>query len=186
MKSKSLLLIAALVLAAGCSVNNTMTSSSTMPGSNGMTFNDNDIAGILSNANQGEIDEGQTAVSKANSADVRAFAQMMITDHTNNLNQARSLFDRINVTPNTSNDIASTLQSGARQTVSALNTYTGTDFDRQYIQSQIDTHQWLLTTLDNALIPSARNRQMRDFLKTTRGAVSMHLDRARQIQSNLR
>ncbi len=186
MKSKYHVFTAALLLAAACSTNTTMTSSSTMPGMNGMTWSDADVAAIVSNANQGEIDEGQVATTSASSDDVRAFARMMVTDHTTALNQAKSLLSRNNINPNLSNDIANTLQSGANQTVSALRMYTGNDFDRQYIQSQIDAHQWLLTTLDNTLIPSTSNRQFRDFLKTQRTTVAAHLDRARQIQSNLR
>jgi putative membrane protein len=186
MKSKSFVIVAALLLAAACSTNTTMTSSSTMPGMNGMTWSDADIAAIVSNANQGEIDEGQVATTSASSDDVRAFARMMVTDHSNALNQAKSLLSRNNITPNMNNDIANTLQNGANQTVTALRTYTGNDFDRQYMQSQVDAHQWLLQTLDSTLIPGASNRQLRDFLKTQRTAVAAHLDRARQIQTSMR
>ena len=183
MKSKSLVIVAAFLLMAGCSVNNTMTSSSTVPG---IGFTDSDIAAIVTNANQGEIDEGNAAVNKASSDDVRAFARMMVSDHTNALNQAQTLFSRNSITANTNNDIANTLQNGARQTISAINTYSGTDFDRQYMQAQVDTHQWLLTTLDNTLIPSTNNRELRNFLNTQRTAVSTHLDRARQILNSIR
>ena len=187
MKIKSLVIFSALLLAVACATNNNMTSSSsTMPGmSSGMRMSDADIAGIVTNANQGEIDQAQAAVSKASSDDVRAFAQMMINDHTNALNQARTLFSNRNITANTSNDVAGNLASNSQQTISALNTYTGSAFDRQYIQSQIDVHSWLLNSLDNTLIPSAGNRQLRDFLQTQRTAVAMHLDRARQIQGTI-
>ncbi len=188
MKIKSLAIFSALLLMAACSVNHdTMTSSSSsMPGIvTGSIYSDSDIAAIVANANQGEVDQGQAASTKANSDDVRAFARMMVTDHTNALNQAQSLWSRTNITA-TDNNISRGLQSGSSQTVNALNTYSGTDFDRQYINSQVDIHQWLLNTLDNTLIPSAQNRQVRDFLKTQRTAVAMHLDRAKQIQNNLR
>lgn len=184
MKRQPLVIVAALLLTAACSVNNTMTSSSSMPGMTG--YSDSDIAAIVTNANQGEIDEGQTAVTKASSDSVRAFAQMMVTDHTNALNQAQTLFGQRNITVSSSNDVANNLKSGASQTVSALNTYSGSEFDQKYIQSQIDTHQWLLNTLDNTLIPSAHSRQLRDLLNTQRTAVAMHLDRARQVQAGLR
>ena len=188
MKIKSLAIFSALLLlTAACSVNHTMTSSSSsMPGVIvGSTYSDSDIAAIVTNANQGEIDQGQVASTKANSDDVRAFARMMVTDHTSALNQAQSLLSRTNIVAN-DNDISRGLQNASQGTVSALNTYSGPDFDRTYINSQVDIHQWLLNTLDNTLIPSANNRQLRDFLKTQRTAVATHLDRARQIQSNLR
>ena len=187
MKLKYGAIFCALLLTAACSVNHDMTSSaSSMPGMTmGTNYSDSDIASIVTNANQGEIDQAQTAISKAGSDDVRAFARMMQTDHSNALTQAQSLWSRTNITAS-DNDISRGLQNGSSQTVNALNTYSGTDFDRQYINSQVDIHQWLLNTLDNTLIASAHNRQLRDFLKTQRTAVATHLDRAKQIQNNLR
>src|SRR6476620_1448210 len=93
MRIKSLTILSALLLmTAACSVNHDMTSSSSsMPGMTmGTMYSDSDIAAIVTNANQGEIDQGQTASTKANSDDVRAFARMMVSDHTNALNQAQS------------------------------------------------------------------------------------------------
>ena len=190
MKIKSLVVIStALLLLAGCSTTSTMTSSSSssMPGTTmGTRISDADIAAIVTNASQGEIDQGQVAQTKASSDEVRAFARMMVTDHTNALNQARSLFSERNISTSTSYDVANNLQSLSQQTISALNTYSGDAFDRPYIQSQIDMHQWLLNSLDNNLIPSESSRQLRDFLQTQRTAVAMHLDRARQIQGMMR
>ncbi|GAC1436734.1 MAG: DUF4142 domain-containing protein [Thermoanaerobaculia bacterium] len=180
----TLVMVAALALTAACSVNHNMTSSS-MPEMSMGRYSDGDIAAIVTNANQGEVDQGQVASSKANSDDVRAFARMMVTDHTNALNQARTLWSGQNIMAN-DNDVSRNLQSGSQQTVNALNTYNGADFDRQYIQSQVDIHQWLLNTLDNTLIPSAHKGKLREFLQMQRTAVSTHLDRARQIQSSMR
>src|SRR5712691_3636103 len=182
MRTRPIVLFCLAVLLASCSVN-TMTSSSSLPGTIG--FTDSDIAAIVTNANQGEIDQGNVALTRASSSDVRDFAQMMVNDHTSALNQANALFSRIYVTANTSNTVAQNLQNGSRQTINALNTYSGTDFDKQYIQTQIDAHQWLLNTLDSTLIPSAHNRELRDFLQSTRTVVATHLDRARQIQKML-
>jgi putative membrane protein len=182
MRKTMMMLPAALLLLAACSTTTDNMTSSSMPG----MMSDADVAAVVTNANQGEIAQGQAASTRASSTDVRAFAQMMVNDHTNALNQARDLFSRTNINANTNNDVASNLQSNANQTLSALNTYNGSEFDRQYMQSQVDMHQWLLNSLDNTLIPSARNRDFRSFLQTQRSAVAMHLDRARQILGSLR
>jgi putative membrane protein len=177
---KMLLLYAATVLVLmGCSTYTPM-ASSYGPGAT----SDSDIAAIMTAANQGEIDQANVAVTKATSADVRNFAQMMVTDHTNALNAANSLFSSRNITPS-DNNLSSTLKSGSQQTVSALNTYSGSSFDRTYMQAQVDAHQWLLTTLDNNLIPSAQSRAVHDLLTSQRGTVASHLDRARQILNGL-
>ena len=168
------LFLCAVVLAA-CS---TMT---TMPN----TIPDSDIAGIVRTANQGEIDQGNAALGKASSAEVKAFAQMMAADHTNALQAANDLFTKRNITPS-DNDTTRTLQSGSQQTISNLSSYNGLAFDRAYMQAMVDAHQWLLSTMDSTLIPSAHDRQLHDLLTTQRAAVSTHLDRARQIVAGLR
>ncbi|PYQ26365.1 MAG: hypothetical protein DMF56_24745 [Acidobacteria bacterium] len=153
--------------------------STTMPG----RMAANDVAGILATANQGEIDQANAALSKATNADVRAFAQMMVTDHTNAGNTARDVFARNGITP-ADNTTTSELKTSGQRSMTNLNAYSGAAFDRAYMQSQVDMHQWLLTNLDTVLIPSARG-DLRNFLETTRGTVSSHLDRARQILGGL-
>jgi putative membrane protein len=151
-------------------------------GANAMS--DADIASIVTTANQGEIDQANAALAKASSSDVRDFAQMMVRDHTNALNATQSLISNQNITP-TDNATSTALRSGSQQTISALNTYSGTNFDRTYMQAMVDAHQWLLNTMDSTLIPSAHSRALRDLLQTQRTTVAAHLDRARTILNGL-
>jgi putative membrane protein len=144
-----------------------------------------DIAAIVTAANEGEIQQGQAASARATSADVRSFAQMMVADHTSALTAARDTFARAGVNPS-DNNISSTLRANSQTTVTNLGTYSGTAFDRTYMQSQVDLHSWLLNALDTALIPSAVTPELRTLLQTQRGAVAMHLDRARTILNGLR
>jgi len=181
MKRQFVLYIATLFVLAGCSTYAPMSSSSTLGGA---AWSDSDIAAIMTAANQGEIDQANAALAKASSTDVRNFAQMMVTDHTNALNTAQSLFSSLNITA-TENTTSTTLRTGSQQTITALNTYGGSSFDRTYMQGQVDAHQWLLTTLDSTLIPSAHSSAVRNLLQTQRGTVASHLDRARQILQGL-
>jgi len=169
--------IPVLVLAAACSMNTVTTMPNAIP--------DSDIAGIVRTANQGEIDLGNAAAAKASSSEVKAFAQMMVSDHTNALNSANDVFTKLNLTP-TDNNTTSTLKSGGQQTMSNLNTYSGLAYDRMYMQAMVDAHQWLLNTMDSTLIPSAHTRDLKDLLTTQRAAVSTHLDRARAVLAGLR
>jgi putative membrane protein len=174
-----LMAMVAVLILGGCATYDPMTSSTVLPGSG---FNEAEVAGILTAANEGEIAQGNIAGTRASST--RSFAQMMVTDHTNALNEARTLFNRRGLTPAETSNVL-TLRNGSQQTIAALNTYSGSDFDRTYMQSQIDQHQWLLNTIDNALLPSTRSGDLRTFLNTQRTAVAHHLDRARQIMSAL-
>lgn len=144
-----------------------------------------DIAAIVLAANQGEIDQGNAASTRATTADVRAFAQMMVADHTTAINNARDTFNRAGINAASGNMTVNTLQDNSRLTVTNLATYQGAAYDRMYMQTQVDLHDWLLRTLDTALIPSARTPELRTLLQTQRGAVATHLDRARQILNGL-
>lgn len=142
-----------------------------------------DIAGIMTAANEGEVQQGQAASTRATSADVRSFAQMMVTDHTTALDNARDVFNRNGITPG-DNDITRTLRTNSQRTVTNLATHTGASYDREYMRTQVALHQWLLNALDTALIPSATG-ELRTLLQTQRGSVAAHLERARQISSGL-
>ena len=181
MKKQLGLYMAVLLVLVGCSAYAPMSSSSTLGGA---AWSDSDIAAIMTAANQGEIDQANAALTRATSMDVRNFAQMMVTDHTNALNTAQSLFSSRNITA-TDNTTSTNLRNGSQQTITALNTYRRSSFDRTYMQAQVDAHQWLLNTLDSTLIPSAHLSAVRTLLQTQRGTVASHLDRARQILQGL-
>jgi putative membrane protein len=143
-----------------------------------------DIAGILTMANQGEIDAGQLASAKAVSPTVRDFANMMVRDHTGALSDARAVFDRSRLVPNTTNATAMALHDLSNRTKGSLDQYAGSSFDRTYMQSQVDMHQWLLNQIDSSLMPSSRG-DLRTLLVNQRASVAAHLDRARTILNSL-
>ena len=171
----SLIAAAALVLSA-CAT----TAYEPMPGA----LPPSDVAGIVMTANEGEIQQGQAASQKATNAQVREFAQMMVTDHTNANNTARDVFSREGISPG-ENDTTRTLSSNSRRTVTNLNTYSGAAFDREYMRTQVAMHEWTLNALDNLLIPSSTSADVRSMLQTQRAAVAAHLERARQILAGL-
>lgn len=177
MKRNTLFLMFAVVMMTGACATTDM---ALAPGA----WAESDVAGLMQTANEGEVMQGQAASSRATSAEVRAFAQMMVSDHTAANDRLRDVLSRNNMTA-TMNADASTLRDNAQRTVTALNTYSGTAFDRQYMQTQVDLHQWLLSSLDNSLIPSARTAELRTLLQTQRGSVATHLERARQILNGL-
>lgn len=143
-----------------------------------------DVAGILTTANQGEVQQGQAASTKATSASVRSFAQMMVTDHTSANERAGEVFGRKGISPG-DNDTTRALRANSERTIANLNTYNGAAFDREYMRTQVEMHEWTLNTLDNMLIPSSRDADIRALLKTQRGAVAAHLEQARSILGSL-
>lgn len=174
----------ALALAACGSMDNGNMASSSSGQMSGNQMTGPAIAGVLSAANQGEIDAGRLASTKATSTAVRDFANMMVTDHTNALSTARDVFSRSHLVPDMQNQTVMQLQDLSRRTNDTLQQYSGGGFDRTYMQSQVDMHQWLLNQIDSTLLPSSRG-ELRTLLTQQRAAVAMHLERARAILSSL-
>lgn len=181
MQKKALIVLAILSTFLGACAT---TTDGTTGATAGMPYADPHIVGIAMAANQGEIDQGNNAATRATNADVRSFAQMMVTDHTTALAAVRDTSARAGVTP-LENDTTAALQRTSRETITNLNTWTGADFDRTYMQTQVDLHQWLLNQLDRHLIPMTRNRDLRSLLETQRASVAAHLEQARAIRGRL-
>ncbi len=144
-----------------------------------------DIAAILMTAHQGEIDAGHLATAKAVSPAVRSFAGMMVRDHGYALSNARAFFANSGVGPNNGNRTATALQDLSSRTRRNLSLYSGSAFDRTYMQTQVDMHGWLLNQIDSTLMPSARG-EMRELLAGQREAVAAHLEEARTILAGLK
>ena len=145
-----------------------------------------DMAAILMTNDEAEIAQGQAASTRATREEVRSFAQMLVTDHTAGLANMRDFFNREGVNAATGNAIAETLRANSQTSITNLGTYTGADFDRAFMQHQVDAHSWALNTVETAFLPSARTPEMRSMLTAKRAALAAHLDRARQILSGLR
>ena len=145
---------------------------------------DAEIAHIAVTANLLDAESGQTAKDKAQNAEVKKFAQQMITDHTNANKEANELAQRLNLTP-AENATSQQLKTDHEQARNDLAGKTGAEFDRAYIAHEITVHQNVLNALDQTLIPGAQNAELRAFLEKIRPVMQAHLQLAQQIQSQL-
>jgi putative membrane protein len=169
------------MIASGCAVPTAMDQAAARIG----VWSEAEVAGVVIAAHDGQIQQGNIAVERASSPQVRDFARMMANDHAAALQRSRELFDRRNIVP-AENETVRTLRTGSQRTVETLASYSGAAFDRAYIRSQVEQHQWLLNTFDRALIPSARSADVRNLLDAQRTAVAQHLEQARTIQQEIR
>ena len=146
--------------------------------------NDAQIAAIVVAANQVDINAGKLAESKAESKDVKAFAERMVTDHTGVNKSAVDLVKKLNVKPE-ENDTSRTLKSSGAETVQKLKALSGKEFDKAYVDNEVTYHQAVLDALDKTLIPNAKNDELKSLLVKVRPAFVAHLDHAKHIQATL-
>lgn len=148
------------------------------------TVTDAQIASIVVTANQVDIDAGKLAESKASKADVKKFAQQMVTDHTGVNKQATELVTKLQVTPQ-DNPTSQSLKAGGEKNVAHLKMLSGADFDKAYINQEVTYHEAVLNAVDKTLIPSAQNPELKALLVKVRPAFVAHLEHAKQVQAAL-
>jgi putative membrane protein len=147
--------------------------------------NDAQIAAIVVTANQMDIDAGKLALTKASSAKVKDFAQLMITDHSGVNKAATDLVTKLNVTPE-ANPTSDSLAKGGDDKRASFQKLSGAAFDRAYVDNEVAYHQAVLDAVDQTLIPSASNAELKALLVKVRPAFVAHLEHAKQLQASLR
>ena len=147
-------------------------------------INDAQIASIVVTANQVDIDAGNFAKSHAANAQVKQFAQQMVTDHTGVNKQAIALATKLKVTPE-DNPTSQSLKSGGETNINKLKTLKGAEFDKAYIDHEVDYHRAVLDAVDKTLIPGAKNDELKALLVKTRPAFVAHLEHAKHVQAEI-
>ena len=148
-------------------------------------MSDAQILSVLHTANMGEISQGQIALQKAQRADVKNFAQRMVSEHTDNDQKGQALLASANMTPQ-ANHLSMKLQKDSDEIVMKLNKADAKDFDETYMENQVKVHKMVLETIDKKLIPNAQHPDLRNHLTMTRAAVAMHLQLAEQISDSIK
>jgi putative membrane protein len=147
-------------------------------------INDAQIAAIVVTANQVDIDAGKLAASKGSNADVKAFGQRMVTDHTGVNKSATELVTKLKVTPEP-NATSKSLKAGGDRNLASLKALNGAAFDKAYIDHEVAYHEQVLDAIDHTLIPGARNAELKALLVKVRPAFAAHLEHAKHLQSTL-
>jgi len=152
-------------------------------GASAQSVNDAQIASIVVTANQVDIDAGKFAKSRSTNKDVKAFAELMVADHTGVNKSAKDLVTKLKVTPQ-DNPTSQSLKAGGDKNLAHLQTLKGAAFDQAYVDHEVAYHQQVIEALDNTLIPGATNEELRALLIKVRPAFVAHLEHAKHLQSS--
>ena len=146
---------------------------------------DANIAAIVLAANSIDIENAQLALKTSTDESVKAFAQMMVTDHTSVNDKAKALAGKLKLTPVGNAASRGLVKStGARR--AELAKLTGGAFDQAYLDNEISYHQAVLDMLDQQLVPGAKNAELKDLLTSVRPAFVAHLDKAKETRAALK
>ena len=159
-----------------------MSASSTANGANG-TMSDANIVALLDEANMADSAAGAIAATKGTSSSVRDFAKRMMRDHHQMRSQGQALAKKLNVTPSApSND---PVQSMAQNETNTLNsTAKGKDFDKAYIDAEVDAHKAVLDLATKAAAQT-QTAELKNLIQKAAPVVQAHLTMAESIQKKL-
>ena len=176
------LVLITLILASGCAKSAQVVEAPKAV-SSGERVSDANVAAILLAANNADIAYANMALAKASNPGVKAFAQTMVNDHSGVNKAVTDLVTRLSLTP-VENSVSLDLRDNAEVIRDRLRDRDGTDFDREYIINEIEYHNSILKTMDDMLLPSALNGELRTLLRNTRLAITAHLEHAKAVKSS--
>jgi len=149
-----------------------------------VALSDSEILKVMATANEAEIAAAQVAKPGAQTTSVSNYAQLMITDHTASNSALLALVSTKHIAPAES-DLSMHLESEAAASLQTLSQTAPAAFDKTYIQSQVMMHQEVLTLLNDRLVPSAQDPDLKALLTTTQTTVTAHLQQATNIAAGL-
>jgi putative membrane protein len=146
--------------------------------------NDAQIAQIVLTADSVDVDYGNLALKKTKNADVKAFAETMIRDHTAVNAKATALAKKLGMTPEAS-DTSKSLKSDGEKEMAKLKAMHGAEFDKAYIDNEVAYHESVIGALENVLLPNAKNTELKALLESGKPIFESHLEHAKTLQKSL-
>jgi putative membrane protein len=146
---------------------------------------DAEIAAIVVTANTVDAEMGDLAVERASNAEIRQFGKTMGTDHRAVNAAAVELVTKLGVTP-VESATSQKLRTDGAAVKAQLAAQSGAAFDRAYITHEVAYHKAVIAAVDQLLIPSATNAELKATLIGVRPAFVAHLAHAEKLLAGLK
>jgi putative membrane protein len=121
-----------------------------------------------------EVELGRLAVGRASSADVKAFAQMMVDDHTKANGELSGLASQKGVT------LPADPPPPAKAAKDHLSTLSGAAFDKAYMDHMVKDHEKAVALFTKEA-SSGKDGDTKDWASKTLPTLQQHLAKAREV-----
>ena len=146
-------------------------------------LDDATIVAIFDNANTADIETGKLAAKLGHSKEVRQFGAMLARDHDMVRQQGRDLAKKLGVTPTPpAGDKSAQDQAAVIRRLSALN---GTEFDRAFLQREVQFHKDVIAAIKTTLLPAIQNEELKALVVKVTPAFEAHLQMAENLGKQL-
>jgi putative membrane protein len=148
------------------------------------TWTDENIFALLDEANMSDSAAGAIAATKGTASAVRDFGKLMMRDHHQLRARGEALAKKMKITLATPSD--DPVMSDSQKHTDVLNsTAKGKDFDKAYIDGEVDIHKKVLEMAVKAA-GQTQNTELKNLIQKAAPVIQGHLDRAEAIQKALK
>jgi len=155
-------------------------------GTSGADMRDGDIRQFvedMAHAGMAEVELGRMASERGSNAAVKAFGQMMVTDHSKANDELKNAASRSSI------QVPAGMDEQHRDLADRLSNMSGAEFDREYITAMVDGHEDVADKLERHSRMTGNSPQdnaaISEWASNALPTVQRHLERARQIQGQL-
>jgi putative membrane protein len=128
--------------------------------------------------NRAEIELGKMVASKATDPHVKQFAQMMVADHTKELNELQKVAASKNIT------LPEGIPDDAQALKTKLRSASGKDLEKDYMDGMVQYHKKNVQEFQEAT-QKLEDNEVKQWATNTLPVLQKHLQRAQQIDSRL-
>jgi len=127
-----------------------------------------------------EIESSKLAVKQAQSADVKQFAEQMITDHTK---ASQELMGAVKASGETY-EIPAMLDKEHGAKIEKLNSASGADFDKMYVDEQVAAHKDALALM-KAYSEGGDQENLKAHAQKTEPVIQMHYEHVQELDKKV-
>jgi len=168
--------LAALMVVAGCATGGSQQQ---------QRLSDSEVAMVMRVLNIAEIREATLMRDKATDKTLKDFAQRLINDHDAQMNKAEADLLKADIQSEDST-LSRELDAKSGEARERLRQLSGAEFDRAYIEREVQANETAIKLIDERLIPSARKKIVQNSAAALRKLIEIHLTEAKKLQANLK
>jgi len=155
------------------------TSNSAVTGGIAVDQSDAEFATKAAGGGMAEVELGKVALGKSSNAKIKEFATMMVNDHGKANEELKSIAKIKNIT------LPGTLDAEHQKKMDDLNKKSGSDFDKDYVQTMIDGHKSTLKLMQDEA-KDGKDAELKAFASKTAPIVQAHLDMINKIHDSMK
>ncbi len=125
-----------------------------------------------------EVNLGKLASEKAQNAEVKAFGEMMVEDHSKANSELKEVAKKINFT------LPTDVSEDQKESYDELSKLSGKEFDEKYVEMMVEDHEKDVDLFQEQA-DDGENADVKNFAAKTLPTLKMHLEKIKTIKDKM-